>query len=157
MSGWEYKVVPAPTKGIKARGVKGPEGRFAHAIEALMNDMGAQGWEYLRAETLPSVERAGLTGSTTQWRNLLVFRRALGTPLDDFEPELLPPPAARGEVGDAQDATFEDGAPAQAEADPEQDADDPADRDAGGGRDTDLPPSDLKTFVETRKPVKSED
>ena len=93
MSGWEYKVVPAPTKGLKARGVKGPEGRFANAIETLMNDMGAEGWEYQRAETLPSVERSGLTGSTTEWRNILVFRRAVTAPLDDFEPELLPPPA----------------------------------------------------------------
>lgn len=93
MSGWEYKVIPAPNKGIKGAGIKGPEARFANAIEGLMNDMGAQGWEYQRAETLPSVERSGLTGSTTEWRNVLVFRRAATTALDDFEPELLPPPA----------------------------------------------------------------
>jgi len=94
MSGWEYKVVPAPTKGVKGRGVKGPEGRFANALQGLMNEMGATGWEYQRAETLPSTERSGLTGSTTEWRNVLVFRRAVAEPLDDFEPELLPPPEA---------------------------------------------------------------
>lgn len=104
MSGWEYKVVPAPTKGVKAPGVKGAEGRFAHALEALMNDMGADGWEYQRAETLPSTERSGLTGSTTEWRNVLVFRRATTAPLDDFEPELLPPPA---EVVDTPDQPTE--------------------------------------------------
>lgn len=93
MSGWEYKVVPAPAKGIKARGIKGPEGRFAHAIEMMMNEMAAEGWEYQRAETLPSVERSGLTGTITEWRNLLVFRRVASAPLDDFEPELLPAPA----------------------------------------------------------------
>mgnify|MGYP001800884646 CR=1 FL=1 len=93
MSQWEYKVVPAPTKGTKARGVKGPEGRFAHALETLMNDMGRDGWEYQRADTLPSVERSGLTGSTTEWRNVLVFRRTAAAALDDFEPELLPAPA----------------------------------------------------------------
>ncbi|MEP4248486.1 DUF4177 domain-containing protein [Tateyamaria sp.] len=92
MSGWEYKVVPAPKKGIKGPGIKGAENRFANALEALMNQMGAEGWEYQRAETLPSVERAGLTGSNTEWRNLLVFRRALVDAIDDFEPELLPPP-----------------------------------------------------------------
>ncbi|MEO9573984.1 MAG: DUF4177 domain-containing protein [Tateyamaria sp.] len=93
MSNWEYKVVPAPTKGTKAHGVKGPDGRFANALESLMNDMGREGWEYQRAETLPSIERSGLTGSTTEWRNILVFRRAVAAAMDDFEPELLPAPA----------------------------------------------------------------
>ncbi|MEQ3709790.1 MAG: DUF4177 domain-containing protein [Tateyamaria sp.] len=92
MSQWEYKVVPAPTKGTKAHGVKGPEGRFANALQSLMNDMGREGWEYQRAETLPSIERSGLTGSTTEWRNVLVFRRAMVDAIDDFEPELLPAP-----------------------------------------------------------------
>ena len=63
-----------------------------------MNEMGANGWEYQRAETLPSVERTGLTGSTTEWRNLLVFRRPVVQPMDDFEPELLPPPTAQAPV-----------------------------------------------------------
>lgn len=93
MSGWEYKVVPAPTKGVKGKGVKGAEARFAHALESMMNDMGREGWEFQRAETLPSIERSGLTGSTTEWRNLLVFRRAVVDPIDEFEPELLPPPS----------------------------------------------------------------
>ena len=92
MPGWEYKVVPAPTKGQKRKGVNGAEERFAFALETLMNDMAGDGWEFQRAETLPSIERSGLTGSTTEWRNLLVFRRAVSAPLDDFEPELLPAP-----------------------------------------------------------------
>lgn len=74
---YEYKVVPAPAKGTKAKGVKTPEARFANSIELLMNDMAAEGWEYQRAELLPSEERSGLTGSTTNWRNVLVFRRTL--------------------------------------------------------------------------------
>ncbi|MCR8546418.1 DUF4177 domain-containing protein [Salipiger sp. P9] len=78
MATYEYKVVPAPAKGEKTRGVKGPEGRFAFAIERLMNEMAAEGWEYQRAETLPSEERSGLTSSQTVWRNLLVFRRPRG-------------------------------------------------------------------------------
>ena len=93
MAGWEYKVVPAPSKGVKARGIKGPEERFAHALETLMNEMGADGWEFQRSETLPSIERSGLTGSTTEWRNVMVFRRAAAAPMDAFEPELLPAPA----------------------------------------------------------------
>ncbi len=92
MSGWEYKVVPAPTKGVKGKGIKGAEARFAHALETLMNTMGQDGWEFQRAETLPSIERSGLTGSTTEWRNVMVFRRAVIAAMDAFEPELLPAP-----------------------------------------------------------------
>lgn len=77
MPAFEYKVVPAPHKGIKAKGVKTPEARFANSIETTLNAMAAEGWEYQRAELLPSDERSGLTGSTTHWRNVLVFRRAI--------------------------------------------------------------------------------
>ena len=94
MPRYEYKVVPAPTKGLKAKGVKGAEARFSYAIEDLMNGLAAQGWEYQRAETLPSVERAGLTSTTTEWRNLLVFRRPREDDAEAFAPELLPPPEA---------------------------------------------------------------
>lgn len=93
MSGWEYKVMPAPTRGLKGKGIKGAEGRFANAIEVLMNEMSAGGWEFQRAETLPSTERVGLTGSASEWRNLLVFRRKVKRPVYEFEPELLPSPA----------------------------------------------------------------
>jgi hypothetical protein len=91
MPHYEYKVVPAPQKGQKAKGVKAPEARFALTIEGLMNEMAAEGWEYQRAEMLPSLERSGLTSSTTEWRNLLIFRR-LATDTGDFRPELLPAP-----------------------------------------------------------------
>jgi len=75
MQRFEYKVVPAPQKGIKTKGAKTVEGRFAASIEQVLNQMGEDGWEYQRAELLPSEERAGLTGSTVNWRNVLVFRR----------------------------------------------------------------------------------
>ena len=39
--------------------------------------MAANGWEYVRAETLPCEERSGLTGRTTVYHNVLVFRRPL--------------------------------------------------------------------------------
>ena len=76
MSQFEYKVVPAPAKGLKAKGIKTPEERFANALQVVMNDMGADGWEYLRADILPSEERQGLRGSHTVYRSMLVFRRA---------------------------------------------------------------------------------
>lgn len=82
---YEYKVVPAPEKGTKARGVKTAPARFALSVEQALNQLAAEGWEYQRAELLPSEERSGLTGSTTNWRNLLVFRRPLPA-----GPEVLP-------------------------------------------------------------------
>ena len=77
MNRFEYKVVPAPQKGTKAKGAKSAEDRFAVSVEQLLNRMGQDGWEYQRAELLPSEERSGLTGSTTNWRNVLVFRRVI--------------------------------------------------------------------------------
>jgi hypothetical protein len=73
---FEYKVVPAPTRGKKIRGLKSPADRFANTLSELMNEMAAEGWEYQRADTLPSEERAGLTGKSTVFQNVLVFRRA---------------------------------------------------------------------------------
>lgn len=75
MALYEYKVVPAPRKGRKSKGVKSAEDRFSLALQELMNEHGEQGWEYQRAETLPSDERQGLTGSQTVYRDVLVFRR----------------------------------------------------------------------------------
>ncbi len=92
MPRYEYKVVPAPTKGRKAKGVKTPEARFALSVETVLNEMGAEGWEYLRADLLPSDERSGLTGSTTHWRNLLVFRRPVEGVEDKFQPRLIEAP-----------------------------------------------------------------
>jgi hypothetical protein len=76
MQHYEYRVLPAPNRGAKVKGLRTPEDRFAHALMTLMNEMGREGWEYLRADTLPCEERVGLTGRTTRFRTLLVFRRA---------------------------------------------------------------------------------
>lgn len=77
MQRFEYKVIPAPRRGEKARGVKTTEDRFALALTTLMNELGAEGWDYVRADTLPCDERVGLTGSRTTFQNVLVFRRAI--------------------------------------------------------------------------------
>ena len=75
MAGFEYRVIPAPTRGQKVKGTKTADARFAHAIEAQLNEMAADGWQFHRAETLPSVERSGLTSTTTTYRSVLVFQR----------------------------------------------------------------------------------
>lgn len=89
MSHYEYRVIAAPARGVKAKGIKSAEARFSNALEQMMNAMASEGWEYQRAETLPSTERSGLTSTTTTWRNVLVFRRlqAQETPVDKSEVE----------------------------------------------------------------------
>jgi hypothetical protein len=85
MQTYEYKVVPAPVRGEKERGARTVPERFGVALGNLMNAMARDGWEYLRADTLPCEERVGLTGRTTQFQNMLVFRRSLA-PLDTALP-----------------------------------------------------------------------
>ncbi len=77
MPAYEYKIVPAPNRAVKVKGVRGSEARFANAVETVMNDQAQDGWEYLRTDTLPCEERRGFRGRVTVNRNLLVFRRAL--------------------------------------------------------------------------------
>lgn len=89
MSGYEYKVIPAPTKGQKVKGARTSAERFAHVLQAAMNELGAEGWEYQRADTLPSEEREGLMGKTTVYQNMLVFRRPRPA-----APEITDAPAA---------------------------------------------------------------
>lgn len=89
MTAYEYRVVPAPSRGRKARGVKGLDGRFANALETVMNELAAEGWEYQRSDTLPSEERSGLTSTTTTYRNIMVFRRPRGDAVSTFSPRVL--------------------------------------------------------------------
>lgn len=77
MPQFEYKVVPSPRKGEKAPGAKTVAERFAVALSTLMNRLGQEGWEYLRADALPCDERVGLTGSKTTFQSMLVFRRSV--------------------------------------------------------------------------------
>ncbi|MEL7150774.1 MAG: DUF4177 domain-containing protein [Pseudomonadota bacterium] len=84
MRKFEYKAVPAPNTGTKAKGVKTTEDRFALSLTETLNEMAEDGWEYVRAETLPCLERKGLTGSQQTYQNILIFRRleAAALPLE---------------------------------------------------------------------------
>lgn len=77
MPGYEYKVIPAPKKPSRIKGVRGTEAKFAASLAEIMNGLGRDGWEYQRADTLPCEERAGLTRRTTVFQNVLVFRREI--------------------------------------------------------------------------------
>ncbi|MBM2577515.1 DUF4177 domain-containing protein [Jannaschia sp. Os4] len=73
----EYRVVPAPRRGERARGVRTGEGRFALALSRVVNHMAESGWEFVRTDTLPCEERVGLTQTTVRHHSMLVFRRPL--------------------------------------------------------------------------------
>jgi hypothetical protein len=116
MQRFEYKVIPAPKRGEKARGVKTTEDRFAYALTHLLNDLGAEGWEYVRADALPCEERVGFTGTKTTFQNVLVFRRMIGAATEEDRPStrlLLSDPvsAAMPRLGPA-DAPMPAAAPA---------------------------------------------
>lgn len=90
---WEYRVVPAPERAGRQRGVRGAEAKFARTIEDVINHMAASGWEYCRAEMLP--ENARRRGTT--YHNLLIFRRdPANAPEEDETPLLEAPATARG-------------------------------------------------------------
>lgn len=86
MPNYEYKVVPAPKKGLKAKGLKTTDARFANAMMVEMNELGAEGWEYQRSDTLPCEERSGLRGRNTTFLNMLVFRREVPVEATDVVP-----------------------------------------------------------------------
>lgn len=136
MSQYEYKVVPAPRKGLKTKDHKTPEDRFAYALQEVMNEHGGAGWEYLRAETLPSDERAGLTGKETIFRDVLVFRRPRAQAQD-----LVNPLEANYPLPDGPQLT----APAHADHDDTPDADTEIETDTHPDRasDNDAPPRTL--------------
>ena len=72
---YDYKVIPAPARAQKFKGLKTTPERFAHLLSETLNQWAAEGWEYLRAETLPCEERKGLTGWRTTTQTVLVLRR----------------------------------------------------------------------------------
>ncbi len=98
MQKYEYKVVPAPNRGEKAPGVKTAPDRFAHALTSVMNEMARDGWDYLRADTLPSEERSGFTKRVTVYHSVLVFRRAAVKPEAEAPRKLLTATAPEGKA-----------------------------------------------------------
>ncbi|MGK7653404.1 DUF4177 domain-containing protein [Roseovarius sp. B08] len=131
---YEYKVIPAPAKGRKGPGVKGAEGRFAHGLETVINELALEGWEYLRADILPSEERQGLTSSQTVYRSMLVFRRPLELegvdsppplPWDEYEEETLETEGEAEQIQSSQEDSIDATDTGDDEPDLPQDPDKP--------------------------------
>lgn len=92
MAEFKYKTVAAPRRAKKARGVKGADAQLAHNMGEIISREAADGWEYLRTDSLPVEEGGGMfsRGQVT-WRAVLVFRRPVQTQeqaaqAQEFEP-----------------------------------------------------------------------
>lgn len=93
MSVYEYKVTPAPRRPNRIKGVKSQAEAFAATLAEAINIAAREGWEYVRAEQLPSIDRGGwFRRSAETVETVLIFRRERTS----VEPRLA---AARAEAG----------------------------------------------------------
>jgi hypothetical protein len=77
MATYEYKVIPAPGAGARGRTGGTDEEHFSRLFETALNAQAAQGWEFLRSETVPFQHRHKFTGRVSVIQQaMLVFRRA---------------------------------------------------------------------------------
>ena len=61
MRRYEYKVVPVPEKCFSAKGADKGSDPVAYTIESVLNDLGLQGWDYLRTDRM-TLQRGGILG-----------------------------------------------------------------------------------------------
>ncbi|MBP7002101.1 DUF4177 domain-containing protein [Amaricoccus sp.] len=89
---YEYKVTPAPRRPKRMKGMKSAEA-FAATLAEAINVAAREGWEYVRAESLPAIEGGGWFRRPSETvETVLIFRR----PRESAEPRLA---AARVEAG----------------------------------------------------------
>ncbi len=76
MSGIEFKVIPAPDSPRRLKKTKGGQDPYAATLTSVFNEMGQDGWEFIRVETVQYRRRAGLFFRKLTERQMLVFRRS---------------------------------------------------------------------------------
>ena len=73
---YDYKVVPAPRRMKKVRGVNDSDELLAMTLTEAINEHARQGWEYVRAESLSAETPGGwLRRGRAVTQTLLVFRQ----------------------------------------------------------------------------------
>lgn len=94
MSYYDYKIVPAPKKAKKVKGVSGVADLFALTLNDAINEIARQGWEYYGSEQL-SIQTPGgwFSRSKTEEHTVLVFRK----PREHLSPRIATE-AARAEA-----------------------------------------------------------
>ena len=75
---YEYKCIGAPERPRRSRRAKTGSDRLARAMEKIMKDEAVNGWEYMRTDLVPVVEKGGFLSRPQEvHRAVLVFRRSL--------------------------------------------------------------------------------
>ncbi|MCA0205636.1 MAG: DUF4177 domain-containing protein [Proteobacteria bacterium] len=97
----EYKVVPAPQRAAKTKGLKTTADRFAHTLAERINAEAAGGWHFVRTETLPCEERSRLGSVRVSQQVVMIFARELGATRPDAGAALA---AAQGVAAPAAEA-----------------------------------------------------
>ena len=93
MTPFEYRIVPSPRRAKRAKGARTPQDRFARTLTEVINAEAAEGWEYLRADTLPVDEKKSMLSTATEvYQTVLVFRRVIA-PVAQPAPADTPRPA----------------------------------------------------------------
>ncbi len=75
MDRFEYKVVPAPMRVEKAKGANTLEEKFAQTLAGALNAEGAEGWEFVRSETMAAEDKRMLRKSAVAEVTVLIYRR----------------------------------------------------------------------------------
>lgn len=103
---YEYKCVGAPEKPRKSRRAKTGSQRLAVSMEELIQEEAVNGWEYMRTDLVPVIEKAGLFSRAQEvHRAVLVFRREIAA-------RTASRTAARGRRGASEvDDSYERSAP----------------------------------------------
>ncbi|MCH8166977.1 MAG: hypothetical protein IIC03_03500 [Proteobacteria bacterium] len=74
---YEYKIIGAPEKGKRKRGMRRKSDRVAAAFADILKSEAVDGWEYQRTDLLPVIEGAGwFRRGHEVHRAVMVFRRA---------------------------------------------------------------------------------
>lgn len=75
---YEYLALPAPSQTKSAKGQKTAVDRLAVAMTEMINKMAAEGWEFMRTETLTVEDRPHRFSKTVERiETVVVFRRDL--------------------------------------------------------------------------------
>ncbi len=104
MAYFDYKVVPAPHRSKKAKGISDPAELFALTLTDAINEHARDGWEYLRAENMATqTPRGFLKRATEESVAVLVFRRERA----GLDPQLEASPMARNVRTESFSAPYE--------------------------------------------------
>lgn len=89
MTYYDYKVVPAPRRARKVKGISATPDLFALTLTEAINEVARQGWEYCGSETMTSEAPGGwFRRGSVEEQSVLVFRR----PREHLSPRLAAAP-----------------------------------------------------------------